>query len=876
MTRANRGRRPGPRAAARVIRLGSGLAFGIVLAMGPGLAQESGWQDIRVRSGEHPGFSRLVIEPPARTDWRFGRVEGGYALDLGRADAGYDLSRVFGPITRARIADLRQDPQTGRLTLLLGCACHATVTVHRGNWLIIDVAPGPAAGTSPFEAALPAATLVRAPVPAPQNRAVVSPAPAPAAIAPPGPPPVPLPSSAPLPAGSATAVPLLPGQSGGMVALADGTGWRPDPWAGVWRDSFGMLPLGGAEVPPVGQDQGTAPSATPAAPHTARDRPAPSAAERVADQEALLLEELARAASQGLLEANLPALDRALGRDVPAPAPEPAEAPPEPAPQDHVRMEAESSIDRDTRAYRSGRTATSDGVACLPDALFDLAAWGGDSTPAEGISDRRKALVGEFDRPDSGAVMELARYYLYLGFGAEARAVIRAFLPESPDAQVLSDLAVVLDGTDDGLPGGLPGRLAGQASCGGRVALWSTLAEGGPHRGDTPNTSALIAAFDELPLHLRRQLGPSLIARFLAAGDEETALVLRNAIARAPGDHGAALDLAEMRLAHAQGADFDPGRVEALIAADDALAPEAYAAFLEAELAQGRVPPEAPETAAAMAFEIAETPQGAALNDLALRAILAGGDFDLAREELMRLERDRRAPDPGGWRTLADAITRGAGDGTFLRLVFASRGDLAQALPGHAEATPLARRLTGLGFPDEALAYLPAQDATQGPSEAGPQSPEDAETDRRMARAEALIAAGAPGQAFAALDDLATPGSDRLRAQALVAMGDPAGAAARFEQAGEVDLARRTAWVAGAWELLAETDDPLLREIATRQLARAGENPGTGPSDQTAEVDAAGQPAGRVDAARAALEEAEAARRILQSLLDGAPVSGSR
>ncbi len=853
------------------------LALALALALGVPVAAAA--ETARVRSGDHPDRTRLVVELAEPAAWRLGRVEGGYALEVARPELGFDLSQVYRLISRARIAALRQEPGQPRLTLELACDCHATAMDFNQSWIVVDVLDGPAPAGSRFEAALapphddapPTQTATAAePAPEPPPLAAASTMPRLlSGVGSPGPgvfiPARPA-AAADVAGASAVSAGKEPAPAAAPEAAADtggdtaapaespGFASRVHPW------QRRLHPL--AQGPWAAERTAAAPLAEPAVP--ASD----PAAERITAQEAVLLEELARAAAQGLLEADLPALDRlrrsqsersaaATEDTAPLPAPEP------PAPEAHVRLEAETSIDRDSGAAPSRRSVTDDGLACLPDASVDLAAWGDPRDPAEGITARRKDLVGEFDRPDPEAVLALARYYLYLGFGAEAKATLAAFESQRPEAELVSLIAEILDGGG----AGLPGLLSGQASCAGPVALWSVLAEGGPHPGLWTNPRAILAAFSALPLHLRRHLGPGLATRFLDQGDRETAIRLRNAVTRAPGEHGDALVLLDARLALAEGDPGAPAALEALVTADDGIAAEAYRTYLETELDAGRVPPKGAETAAAIAFEIADTETGADLALLALRGLLAAGDFEAARTAILRLEHDGAPAGPELWADFAAGLAAGAQDGEFLRQAFATRDRLAGAgLPVGVSAA-LARRLTGLGFPEEALRYLPAA----GQDEAA-----------IIARAEALIGSGAPAEAFGALVPLDGPEAERLRARALLALGDPRGAAQRFAAAADPDAAERAAWIAGAWDLLAASDDPALRRLAearhaeavTRSAGPPAPEPG-GPGAAAAEAatgdDAQAVPPGRVAAARAALASAAAARETVDSVLARTP-----
>lgn len=126
------------------------LAGALCLGAGTTAAQE-----VSVRSGEHPGFSRLAFDLPRREAWRFGRTDSGYGLAL-EGGAQLDLSRVWQAMGRERIAALVQDAD-GTLRLTLGCTtCHATAFESRPGTLVIDVHDGAAPAQARFEARLDA------------------------------------------------------------------------------------------------------------------------------------------------------------------------------------------------------------------------------------------------------------------------------------------------------------------------------------------------------------------------------------------------------------------------------------------------------------------------------------------------------------------------------------------------------------------------------------------------------------------------------------------------------------------------------------------------------------------------------------------------
>lgn len=106
-----------------------------------------------VKSGEHPDFTRIVVEAGADAsgDWQFGRTADGYELALGPEVDGYDLAAAFDRIPKDRVSGLWRDPESGRLRLSLSCACHAIAFEFRPGIVVIDVKSGAAPEGSAFE-----------------------------------------------------------------------------------------------------------------------------------------------------------------------------------------------------------------------------------------------------------------------------------------------------------------------------------------------------------------------------------------------------------------------------------------------------------------------------------------------------------------------------------------------------------------------------------------------------------------------------------------------------------------------------------------------------------------------------------------------------
>ncbi|MCZ8088822.1 MAG: hypothetical protein O9247_01820 [Rhodobacteraceae bacterium] len=146
-----------------------------LLLPGPALAQV-----VRVISGDHPTFTRLVLSFDRAPDWQLGRSPDGYALRLSGAQPRYDLSDIFRRITRDRVAAVWADPGDGMLRLRVACACHALPFELRPGVIVIDIRDGPPPPGSSFEAALDGGALpplADAPRPRPRARADMGPIP---------------------------------------------------------------------------------------------------------------------------------------------------------------------------------------------------------------------------------------------------------------------------------------------------------------------------------------------------------------------------------------------------------------------------------------------------------------------------------------------------------------------------------------------------------------------------------------------------------------------------------------------------------------------------------------------------------------------------
>ncbi len=94
---------------------------------------------VRVRSGEHEDFSRIVMVFRNAINWKESRTSDGFVVSFDRNDISVDLSRVFQLIPRDRIENVTFDEGTASLTIESSCNCDLEIFSAGKNTLAIDV-----------------------------------------------------------------------------------------------------------------------------------------------------------------------------------------------------------------------------------------------------------------------------------------------------------------------------------------------------------------------------------------------------------------------------------------------------------------------------------------------------------------------------------------------------------------------------------------------------------------------------------------------------------------------------------------------------------------------------------------------------------------
>ncbi|MFV1599574.1 MULTISPECIES: hypothetical protein [unclassified Phaeobacter] len=758
-------------------------------------------QTVVARSGEHDGFSRLVMRLPNGAPWSLRQSGQSAQVVIETPTVVFDTSRIFDLIPRTRLQSVSQADPGQPLNLQLGCACEVTSFVQKDGYLVIDIADGPAGAERRVIAGSPLPLLPGTFNSAGYrfNLAARAAADARAAL-----------DLAGVTSGSSARpnpVQRLP------VAVADA------PSAVVLPLNLNRTPRTNTEANPAG---GTSVAAAPAPEPT----PVPvqvdtdmlldlSETERAAtvnESEQRLLQQISRATNQGLLELvgvevhDGPAghiLDPLSSRDRPL------------NPLDQISVT--SSVDRETGlvARRSGDS--NQPTHCLSSTQLAIHEWGTDEPFSDQISPLRAELVREFDDVDPAAVLTLARAYLFFGFGAEAQAILRMMpsgAAEHDDAVALTAMGAVLDGQDLGVNH----AFAGQQVCDSEVALWAALADGTIKKN--AKTDAIQQAFAKLPPHLRVQVGPRVSTLFAKAGDPHLAGATLRSVDRTGVDHVPEINLAEAEIAKLEG-DVETVAQELTeeVAERTENAPRALIELIDLSFAErSALSPDVPDLAASYEVENRDSPLGMDLRRAVVSALALTGQFHDSFNELDALSRrDGPAARTAALEPLLTLLTERADDVTFLQyaLVIAANGTPAEVAP---IADIVAQRLLDLGFAQQAQSILKKLAMEPGNAK------------RRLLLAKAALAMDKPHSALVELMGLSGSEANKLRAEALWRNGEYARAGEYLLEEDEEDAAARGFWHSEDRENLATIDADVAQQFGgvarvTTQIEETAKEP---------------------------------------------------
>ncbi|SMP07557.1 hypothetical protein [Shimia sagamensis] len=758
------------------------LAVPMVLAASAGAAQ-----DVLFRSGEHEDFTRLVATlPSAETDWTVSRDGRFYTIKIEGDAVNLRTSTIFDKIPRDRLANFVANDVAGELELELACACRVVSIPYDGRYVIFDI---------------------RDDLPPAQN----------------------------------DDMPQVPLSFGEAVAVDKPQ--RQFRFSSIEASKPTPTPVEMAEIKPT-EDYSDL---------LALD----NFVERKAQVQVLrgdLIKQVDRAADQNLLHAQTqPAGNGLVGDPVKM-----AESPMPPMngsdhvpPQAAIGLEGQDlnivaynvidEVGRDIAALLSGQVATG---MCLPDTAVNLADWSGEGTFVQELGRLRQDVVGEFDRTNEGALLEMAQLYVHYTFGAEALQILE-LLPKTGENSILSAMAYIMDGHE---PPASNAAFANQGHCSGNATLWAALS-GETLVGDSAIKGAL-DALQKMPRHLREYLGPKLSNRLVAQGQTEAATLVLNGIERTSLKPDVNYDFAEATLNAELGNTEEATEALTEIATQNSdIATTAVIDLINTHVKQG-VPPSA-ETVSlvgALAVEHKTGAMGPELRRAHALARMLEHEFGPAFKIIKDIETRDGAKAAADVRTqLVLAILEHADDFEVISWSIQER----LAAPGRISsdtALKLAQKTFEMGFLGETKRLMQAAQ-TDIPSD-----------EKRVLNARLALAEALPKRAEAELMGMETPLADRLRARAKAMAGDHAGAARLLAKLGERGAAEAEAWLDGDLASLTASENEILRRASTHLL----------PPEDTAELDAATDRVthGMLARNRALLEGAEESRGVLGELLN--------
>ena len=442
--------------------------FALIIALLWLLPNHAMGQAVVIRSGEHDGFTRLVVPIGAERSWVHEQQDRRHKLTFAPPIQNYDLSDVFTRIPRNRLVNIGQ---SDGLELSLACDCEVRLFRFRDRFLVIDIADSDTMNTR-------------------SNLRTVRP----------------------------TFRPTIDVQRPVPRRTAEPVG-LPNPF------DRPQLSLSTEELPPPAAT--TPPEIDGAALNNAADH---------------LAEQMARALATGLLEAapgqplsagdplqstavEQAASDRANASNLEEAFMPPAISTTDPGPATPgIALRAETAFDTIRQGLGAAISAQPP-LSCDPETELAISTWSNGLGFEQEIGWLRAQIYDDRDQLIPDAVIDLARFYIYYGFGAEAMFWLHQ-LPSAPE----TELAIARYLNDE--PGSAFSPIETMAACNGMELLWRYLDDPNTTQLSTETLGPVFQAFTRLPAELRDILGPELARRLQEDGEIDTAQDVRNVVAR--------------------------------------------------------------------------------------------------------------------------------------------------------------------------------------------------------------------------------------------------------------------------------------------------------------------------------------------------------
>lgn len=736
-----------------------------------------------VRSGEHADFSRLVIQFPDHPNWSFGRTDDGYEFRFDAQQTVLDVSKVFELIPKTRIQDVVV-PGPGKLKLFVGCECHSDVFELRNGRIVVDIKDGPGASGSPFENRLKEDAETNLNQTRLTEKEIVA-----------------VEAKQQFFSNETNAVVLPPVASVNFVL---GEELESD----LLHDT--NMNEGDLETdttkPVETSVRSEQPNAKPIKVNIGTYFQFQAQPKKVDLARTTLLKSLQRAAAQGVV--RIPQAQQGDGpnqksKTLTTDNVAQNSSKPESAKDVNGHIRIETVVDRDDR--NRAKEQRVDEESCRDTFLASIGSWGDPGTLQTPYDDLRSQLVGEFDELDKGAVEALVKRQIYLGFGAEALALIAEFPGKIPDVETLHEMAVLVDGG----PLGKGSVLGSKIVCNGASVMWGLLAQERITDELHVDTKSVLQTFSALPVHLRKNFGPGLANRFLDIDDLETATAIKNLANRASRSPVPELGLLDARISDKTGeTELSLSKLNAVYDANGPDSAIALAELIETQVQNGfPVDEQNARSADALAVEYRGTPLGIRLKIASIRGLVQTDPIEVILGLIDSAGASDGLTDDQVATLTSEVFSRNAlfsDDETFLQIVFSHR--FTKELSRDATLAT-ASRLLKLGFSERARHIAELYDGT--PSNA-----------TRLLLAEIAVSQGNLTKAKGILAGIAKPDKKWLSAQIDEQIGDLSKAARKYAEQDNVKNELSAAWRNNDWGRVARIDDGIMAKAAQLALER--------------------------------------------------------
>jgi hypothetical protein len=740
------------------------LIFAALLSCLPGVISA---QELRVVSGNHSTFARLVILSRDLPDWTLGRVDDGYLLQFDIGQISFDLARVFDLIPQDRLSSV-SDTSNGGLKLDVVCDCHVQAYKIAAG-LVVDVRDGPAPVDSPFETSVLGSEKIENDAPAEITAAQIA--------------------FEQRPRTDALVTALLDRRSTHRTRLA-------------WLDET----MGQGDISPIVDD----PDMVEEPSVEIDDNLGDPKSTDLRELRTAIVEEFGRASSQGLVDTALSGSDyeQFLNQGNESVIPVDPSLPTEEELENDVfavnldNLRLETAFDRGAAVQSVDPDLEQNGVSCPKESYFDVGAWGPKDEEIQEFDLPRIVLAQDSEEISVSAVFEIARRYVYFSFGSEAIAILDAYDIKGSEAQTIRLLANIIDARDTNKSILRPEHVG----CENRVSMWAMIANPEVDTYTEVAREAVLLTFSELPLHLRKHIGPQLVERFLRINDKDGATKISQAISRVSTTDREALDLIQSELEIEDGDTANAlERLNGIVSNDGPLAPTAAIRLIDETLDSGfDVPETLSTTVEALASESSGTQMGAELLRANLRAEAHAGKLAGALSSISEaLGRDRLSASQA--QELREEIyalaARASTDSEMIELFL-----LPDFEESHIGSDPdiingLSERLIKVGLTSLARRTLTSSEM------------QDSERARELF-AESHMVDGNHDLALAYVGDLQTENAFRIRAKALVALRREYAALAAYRELGDADAETALLKRLSKWDAVAETGDEAWQRAA--------------------------------------------------------------